>query len=156
MYEPNRRLCTATMGVAASTRYHPFRSPDRTATGADNSRATCRFRVTVLEATAFTDRLRSELVVVKALHFLELRTRIAALRARAGLPTVRWTDPVLTVGVTPVKRVHLTELRDALGETYDAAGRSRPTYTDPVVTARVTAIKAVHVVDLRNAIVALE
>ena len=127
-----------------------------TATGADNSGATQRFRVTVLEATAFTDRLRPELVVVKALHLLELRTRIAALRARAGLPPARWTDPILTVGVTPVRRVHLTELRDALGETYDAAGRSRPTYTDPVVTVGMTAIKAVHVVELRNAIVALE
>ena len=93
---------------------------------------------------------------VLATHHLELRTRVAALRAREGLPPVRWTDPVLTVGVTPVKRVHLTELRNALDGAYDAAGRSRPTYTDHIVTAGVTAIKAVHVVELRNAIVALE
>ena len=58
-------------------------------------------------------------------------TRIATLRARKGLPRVRWTDPVLTVVVTPVKRVHLTELRNALDEAYDAAGQSQPTYTDP-------------------------
>ena len=88
------------------------------ASGADNSIATQRFRVTVLAATAFTDHIRPGLTLVRALHFLELRTRVAALRARAGLPPVRWTDPVLTVGVTPAKRVHLTELRTGL----DAAG----------------------------------
>ncbi len=130
-----------------------------TATGADNSVATQRFRVTVLAATAaatFSDRLVPGTTPIRALHFLELRTRVAALRSRQGLPAVRWTDPILTVGVTPVKRVHLTELRDALGETYDAAERSRPTYTDPIVTMGMTTIKAVHVVELRNAIVALE
>ena len=130
-----------------------------TATGADNSIATQRFRVTVLAVTAattFSDRLVPGTTPLRAIHFLELRTRIAALRTREGLPPVRWTDPVLTVGVTPVKRVHLTELRKALGETYDAAGRSRPTYTDPIVTVGLTAIKAVHVVELRNAIGALE
>ena len=127
-----------------------------TASGVDNSVVTQRFRVMVLAATAFTDPFRPGLTLVKAIHFLELRTRIAALRARAGLPPVRWTDPVLTVGVTPVKRVHLTELRTALNAAYDAAGRRRPPYTDDAVIAGVTAIKAAHVVELRNAIVALE
>ena len=70
---------------------------------------------------------------------------------------MRWTDPVLTVGVTPVKRVHLTELRAALDAAYDAAGRRRPpSYTDDAVIAGVTAIRAVHVVELRDAILALE
>ena len=127
-----------------------------TASGADNSIATQRFRVTVLATTAFSDHLRSGVTLVRAVHFLELRTRVAALRARAGLPPVRWTDPVLTVRVTPVKRVHLTELRTALNAAYDAAGRRRPPYTDDAVIARVTAIRAVHVVELREAILALE
>lgn len=127
-----------------------------TAGGADNSVATQQFRVTVLTATAFTDRLVSGATPPRATHFLELRTRVAALRAREGLPPVRWTDPVLTVGVTPVKRIHLTELRNALNVVYDAAGRRRPTYTDGTVIAGVTAVKAVHVVDLRNAILAME
>ena len=87
---------------------------------------------------------------------LELRTRIAAPRAREGLPPVRWTDRVLTVEVTPVKRVHLIELRTALDETYDAAERPRPTYTDSIVTAGMTTIKTVHVVELREATLALE
>ena len=126
-----------------------------TATGADNSVATQRFRATVLPATTFSDRLVAE-TPPRAIHFLELRTRIATLREHRGLPPVRWTDPVLTVGITPVKRVHLTELRDALDGAYDAAGQTRPTYTDSIVTAGMTAIKAVHVTELRNAILALE
>ena len=127
-----------------------------TASGADNSVATQRFRVTVLAATTFSDRRVSGTTLPRALHFLELRTRIATLRTREGLPPVRWTDPVLTVGVTPVKRVHLTELRAALDAAYEAADRLRPTYTDSTVTAGMTAIKALHVVELRDAILALE
>ena len=127
-----------------------------TATGADNSVATQRFRVTVLAATMFSDRLIPGTTPPRALHFLELRTRIAALRTREGLPPVRWTDPVLTVGVTPVKRIHLTELRAALDAVYDAARRPRTTYTDSIVTAGMTAIQSVHVVELRDAILALE
>ena len=126
-----------------------------TARGADNSVATRRFRVTVVVARDFTEPIRPGLVVIRALHFLELRTRVAALRARAGLARVRWTDPVLTIGVTAVKRVHVSELRTALNALYDAADRSRPRYTeDPLVVG--TPIKAVHVVELRNAILALE
>ena len=128
-----------------------------TATGADNSVATQRFRVTALAApTSFSDRLMAGTTPPRALHFLELRTRIAALRLREGLPPVRWTDPVLTVGVTPVKRVHLTELRAALDAAYEAQGKLRPTYIDSTVSAGVTAIRAVHVVELRDAILALE
>lgn len=105
----------------------------------------------------FTDApVESGATPVKAIHFLELRTRVAALRAREGLPVVRWTDPTLTAGVTRVKRVHLIELRAALDAVYDAARRPRPTYTDSTVTAGVTAIKTLHVMELRDAILALE
>ena len=126
-----------------------------TASGVDNSNATQRFKVTVVAATTFSDLLVSGVTAPRAVHFLELRTRVAALRAREGLPPAQWTDPVLTVGITPVKQIHLTELRAALDEVYDAAGQSRPRYTDRTVTAGMTAIKAVHVLELRNAIVGL-
>ena len=122
-----------------------------TATGAENSVATQRFRVTVLVATTFRDPLVSG-TPPRAIHFLELRTRVAALRAREGLPAVQWTDPVLTIGVTPVKRVHLTELRDALDAVYDELGTPRPAYTDSIVTAGMTAMKAAHVMELRDGI----
>ena len=87
---------------------------------------------------------------------LELRARIDALRTGAGRPLFRWTDPVLTPGVTPIKRTHLTELRAALGEAYSVAGRAAPAYTDPVVTAGATAIRAAHLMELRAAVATLE
>ena len=103
-------------------------------------------------ARPWTDRLRAGAASIRAIHFLELRTRIAALRDRAGLPLLPWTDPVLTPGVTPVRSVHLTELRAALDAVYDAAGRPRPNYTDAAVTAGVSVVKAAHVTELREAV----
>ena len=93
---------------------------------------------------------------IKAIHFRELRVRIAALRSGAGLPTPQWTDPTLFAGLTPVRRVHLMELRRALDAVYDALGRPRPRYTDVTVRRGVSVIEAEHVMDLRRAIVAVE
>ena len=120
-------------------------------------------RVTVYQAspTVFTDHpIERGVTPVKAIHFLELRARIDALRAgrgsAAGRPAFGWTDPVLTPRVTPIRRVHLTELRAALSEAYAAAGRAAPVYTDPAVTAGATAIRAAHLMELRAAVAALE
>ena len=115
-------------------------------------------RVTVYQAspTEFTDHpIERGVTPVKAIHFLELRARIDALRTAAGRPAFGWTDPVLAPGVTPIRRVHLTELRAALAEAYSAAGRAAPTYMDPV-TAGATAIRAAHLMELRAAVAALE
>ena len=116
-------------------------------------------RVTVHQAspTVFTDHpVERGVTPVKAIHFLELRARIDALRTAAGRPVFRWTDPALTPGVTPISRAHLTELREALDQAYAAAGRAAPVYTDPVVTAGATAIRAAHLMELRAAVAALE
>ena len=116
-------------------------------------------RVTVYQAspTQFTDHpIERGVTPVRAIHFLELRARIDALRAGAGRPAFPWTDPVLTPGVTRIRRVHLTELRAALGEAYSAAGRAAPVYTDPGVAAGATAIRAAHLMELRAAVAALE
>ena len=121
----------------------PANGPD--ADGADSS------------TSGFTDHpIEPGKTPLKAAHFRELRTRIAALRARAGLPAAQWTDPTLTPGLTPARRVHLTELRTALDAVYDAAARPRPSYTDAAVTAGATTIEAVHLTELRAAVVALE
>ena len=105
---------------------------------------------------AFTDHPLRAGTPLKAVHFRELRMRIAALRAREGLPAVQWTDPALAAGVTPIRRVHLTELRAALDTVYEALGRSRPSYTDAAVTAGATTIRTLHLIELRAAVTALE
>ena len=115
--------------------------------------------VTVYQAspTQFTDHpIERGVTPVKAIHFLELRARVDALRAAAGRPAFGWQDPVLAPGATPIRRAHLTELRAALAEAYTAAGRAAPSYTDPVVAAGATAIRAAHLMELRAAVAALE
>lgn len=102
---------------------------------------------------SWTDAIRAGSTSIKAVHFLELRRQIGALREREGLPPARWTDPVLTAGTTPVKRVHLTELHAALDEVYDAVGRPRQSYANGVaIAAGTSAIEAAHVTELREAV----
>ena len=103
----------------------------------------------------FTDHpIERGVTPVRAIHFLELRARIDALRAGAGLPAFGWTDAVLTPGVTPVRLVHAAELRAALAEAYDAAGRKPPAYTD--VLSPGERIAAGQMMELRVAVRALE
>ena len=116
-------------------------------------------RVTVFQAspTAFADHpIQPGVTPVRAIHFLELRARIDALRVREGLAGFGWTDPTLTAGATPVRLVHLAELRAALAEVYAAAGQAPPTYAEPAATERSTVIRATHLMELRAAVAALE
>ena len=115
-------------------------------------------RVTVFQAspTAFTDHpIERGVTPVRAIHFVELRARIDALRVITGLPAFGWTDSTLTPGVTPVRRVHLAELRRSLSEAYAAAGRAAPAWAATVVTGA-TAIAAAHMMELRAAVLALK
>ena len=93
---------------------------------------------------------------VRAVHFRELRARVDALRARAGLSAFAWTDSSLTPGVTPVRSVHVTELRNALDAAYAAAGQPAPGYADASLTPGATPIRAGHISELRAAVVELE
>ena len=130
-----------------------------TATDPLGSRATQEFGVAVTAAATGTftdDPLVPGLTPVRAVHFTELRTRIDALRAAAGLPRFVWTDPTLRTGMTPVRLVHLLELRSALADAYAAAGRSAPPYTDASPQAGRTPIRATHLMELRAAVAAVE
>jgi len=116
-------------------------------------------RVTVFQAspTEFTDHpIDRGVTPVRAIHFLELRARVDALRMGAGLPGLGWTDPVLLPGVTPIKRVHLAELRTALLEVYVAAGRPAPIYSTRALTSGTTVIAAVDMMEVRAAVSALD
>ena len=106
---------------------------------------------------AFTDDpLVPGVTPVRAVHLLELRSRIDALRLRAGLSAFGWTDAKVVPGVTPARALHLLELRSALGEAYAAAGRPAPGYTDAAVTPGATAMRALQLQELRAAVTALE
>ena len=110
-----------------------------------------------LPAAGWTDHpIRPGVTSIKAVHFDELRARVAALRAREGLAPVRWTDPVLTPGATTIRRAHLAELRAALGGVYDAREQLQPGYTDRTLTTGRTLVRAAHVMELREAVEILE
>ena len=132
-----------------------------TATDPGGMNADGTFTVTVATQSPvlqqFTDDpIQPGVTPVKAIHFMELRARINALRDAAALPQFRWTDPDLRAGVTPVRLVHLIELRDALSAAYVAAGQPAPQWTDAAPLAGSTPIRAVHVTELRAMVVALE
>ena len=130
-----------------------------TATDPGGLSATQAFTVTVVVTLTggFTDDpIVAGVTPVRAVHFTELRARIASLQEEAGLGRFRWTDPVLRAGVTPVRLVHLLELREALGAAYTAAGRGAPRWADAAPTAGTTPIRAAHLTELRAAVVALE
>ena len=115
-------------------------------------------RVTVFQAspTVFADHpIARGVTPVRAIHFLELRARIDAVRTGAGLPAFRWTD-ALVPRVTPIKRVHLAELRTALSEAYVAAERPAPAYSDGTLTPGTTVIGTVHMMELRAAVSTLQ
>ena len=93
------------------------------------------------------DPLVPRVTPIKAVHILELRTAVNAMRVAAGLSPVTFTDPVLT-GAT-IKAVHIVELRNALTAALAVFGRT-PVFTDPTLTPRSTVIKAAHIQELRN------
>jgi hypothetical protein len=79
----------------------------------------------------------------------------ASLLSPADLaPTVLFTDPTLTAGVTMIKTVHLNQLRTAVKAVRVLAGLGAATFTDPTLTAGVTQPRAVHVTELRSALAA--
>jgi len=105
----------------------------------------------------FTDNpLVAATTVGKAVHVTELRTAIAAARARNGLAAFAWGE-TLTAGTTTLKAAHITELRTAVTQIYQALGRlsSLPPFTDSTLVPGQTAAKAAHIQELRSAVSAL-
>jgi hypothetical protein len=93
--------------------------------------------------------------VIRRIHVVELRARIAALQVALGLPHAAYLDAALPAGVTSLRAEHVSELRSTLSQVYQAAGREAPSYTDPDLSSGMTARRA-HVHELREAIIAIE
>ena len=98
----------------------------------------------------FTDDPLNAGATVKAVHITQLRTAVNAVHVLAGLGAAAFTDPTITVGVTPIRRVHIVDLRSALDTARGTIGLSSLIYTDPTITAGTTVIKAAHVTQLRG------
>lgn len=161
--ETNQRLVVRETVSQLRTRGWPgvifeaFREPWKVAEGPVgpwwglcNPSASC-----VLEPLFFTDDpIVAGTTPLRAVHVLEMRNRVNALRARRGLEPRVWTDDGLD-GATLVKAVHLNEVRSALEEVYLRDGRIPPGYTaNPVVVG--APATAADVNETRNAIQRVE
>lgn len=89
-------------------------------------------------------------VQIQTVHVTQLRTAVNAMRVAAGLPTITFTDPLLTAGSTTIRRLHLTELRAALDEARTTLALPPIAYADPTITAGSTVVKAAHLTELRS------
>ena len=127
-------------------------------TGACSVTVTANVTVTVTfePIGTFTDAVLTPLgTAVKAVHFLELRADIDALRQNHGLSPFAWTDPALIPGVAIARSVHLIELRSAVSQVYVSAGRVAPMFTESGIASGVTVIKTIHINELRSAVIGL-
>ena len=106
--------------------------------------------------TMFTDNtLVVGTTTAKALHIIELRQAVDALRIVAGQGAAPWTDATLSPTSTVIKAVHLTELRTNLESAAAALGYSPPgSYTDPALSSGFI-IKRIHIEELRQRIRAI-
>jgi len=84
---------------------------------------------------------------IRAVHILQLRQAVNAMRKSAGLSPASFTEPSLTAGMV-VKALHINELRSALTPALTALGKPAPSYTGTVSPG--TSVRAVHVQELRN------
>lgn len=92
------------------------------------------------------DPLTAGTSVMKAVHIVQLRAAVNAVRAAAGLPPATFTDNI-TIGSAP-RAIHITELRSALAAARDALLLVSPGFTTPSLAAGAV-IQAAHVHDLR-------
>jgi beta-lactamase superfamily II metal-dependent hydrolase len=106
--------------------------------------------VDLATTVAFTDAaLSSGTTTIRAVHYLELRTAVNAVRAAAGLSAFTFTDPSLA-GM-PVKAIHLGELRTALDAARAVIGTPAVTYGN-TVTPGATPVRAAGILELRDGV----
>ena len=119
--------------IDSSSRDSPFSAPDAATT------------------IVFTDDpLVTNTTAIKAVHLMEVRQAVNAMRAAAGLAPASFTDATLT-GV-PIKAAHVQQLRAALDEARAALGLAALVYTDPALVTATTTVKAAHVQQLRDGV----
>jgi sugar lactone lactonase YvrE len=100
--------------------------------------------------SAFTDHPLSAGTRAKAVHVLELRTAINAMRAAAGLPLATFAASVGSG--SKIVASAIDELRAAVDPARAALGLPAMTYDDATLTPQATSVKAAHVTQLRVAV----
>ena len=92
---------------------------------------------------------------IKAMHIVELRSKVNDRLTECGTAAFSFTDPTLLPGSTPIRAVHVAEIREALNHAYRVCERTPlPMYTDRVLDRG--PIRATHITELRAAVFALE
>jgi hypothetical protein len=88
--------------------------------------------------------------VIQAIHLVELRTAVNAVRAAAGLTSTAFTDSAPS-GVV-IKTIHISGLRSSLDAARAAIGLPMNVYTDAILTPGVTVTKTAHIQELRDGV----
>jgi hypothetical protein len=83
--------------------------------------------------------------IVKAVHVLELRQAVNAMRAAADLGAATFADPMPLL----IRAQHIDELRAALAPARAALSLPALGYTDPTLVAGTTPVRAAHVQEVR-------
>jgi hypothetical protein len=103
-----------------------------------------------LASPEFTS-ITAQVTKIEAAHVNELRTAIATLRSRRGLPSYPWTGGTLTSGVS-IRAVHLMELRSAVADVFGSLGQPVPPFIDPAIVPGVTPVRRLHLTEIQDAV----
>jgi beta-glucanase (GH16 family) len=105
-------------------------------------------------SASFTDEdLKAGSTTVRAVHVLELRSRINDIRVQRKLMPIEWAESIEERS-TVVRASHFEELRAGLRGIYIAAGLDPPDFDRTLAAGG--PIRAVHITELRSAVTTLE
>lgn len=117
---------------------------------ADSTNVSPASNADVATTILFTDDpITPAATLIWAVHGLELRNAVNAVRAAAGLSSASFTHTIAVGEI--IHAADVTELRAALNAALAVLGISAPSYTDPALTAG-DPVKRAHVDELRRAV----
>jgi hypothetical protein len=99
----------------------------------------------------FTDDPLIAQTGIKAIHVLQLRSAVDAVRTLAALPPSTYARASITAGATSVAAVDPVELRARLREALEVLGFAAPVYTQ-AITSTITPVRAADVNEIRSAL----
>jgi hypothetical protein len=166
---------TASVGATPTTQYEIARSTGGSAFATIHTTATTSFPDAVSAGNVYVYKVRAidtggnsiystpdvattfvfaddpllPVTQIKAVHVMQLRQAVNALRTAAGLSAATFADPVLS-STTSIRAVHFQELRTALNQARTPLGVGSVAFTDAALVPAATKVRAVHLTELRN------